>query len=595
MRATSVRSRRGGYRMFAGVLLNRTADVEVAQEADILRRVVSESPLAHVIAERGQSGCFDVSSINGAAEVMFSTPAAAAVGRPLEDLLSGLIGLESLAPALIDRTEASLQSVEVATEIDGNRIVFETLIQGAGDKGIALTFNDISERVRATVMLREQALHDALTGLPNRRLLAKRLASDLVDGASAGHSVSLITLDLDQFKEVNDALGHEVGDMLLVAMADRLIENAPDGSLVARLGGDEFAVLLPRATLAEARRRAETLAAISRESIVLDGLNLPIRASMGVVSSPVHGTEVSELMRLADVAMYASKRSGRDVTTYDVADNPFSKRRVRLLGELEMGLEAGEFEVFYQPIVDMDTERTVATEGLLRWRHPELGLIPPGEFVELAEVTGTIGMLTRMVIRQVLSDAKILERAGFPVLMSANLSTRNLFEVDFVSAVTEIVDECGLPDKGLRLEITEGDIMEDVGRARQVMRSLSAIGISLAIDDFGTGHSSLERLRDLPVSCVKIDQGFISSLLDGPRSQNLLRDILVMLDNLGFETVAEGVEDRSSYHLLGEFGCTRGQGFLWSRAVPLADLLGYLVAEHDEVRTPKTIPLRSRS
>ncbi|MEZ5340406.1 MAG: bifunctional diguanylate cyclase/phosphodiesterase [Acidimicrobiales bacterium] len=409
--------------------------------------------------------------------------------------------------------------------------------------------------------------------------MADRLTNELAWSEASGTPTALVVLDLNEFKEVNDALGHEIGDQLLIAIGDRLAEAAPPRATVARLGGDEFAILLPGTTLAEGEIEAQRLADVAREQVDLDGLTLSIRASMGVAAAPDHGYGAADLLRLADVAMYASKRTGDDVTCYHADVDPFSKRRVRMLGELESAMASGQFEVYYQPIVDLVTKRTVSTEGLVRWRHPELGLISPVEFIELAEVTGTIGRLTRLVVSRVLQDAQIMQRAGFPIQVSCNLSTRNLFEHDFVDSVGELIKAHGLPAGGLRLEITEGDVMEDPVKAKAVMRGLAALGASLAIDDFGTGYSSLERLRDLPVSCVKIDQSFVHSLMDGPRSHTLLRDIITMLENLGFTTVAEGIEDVTNRDQLSEFGCTYGQGYLWSRPLPMAEFLGYLTSE----------------
>ncbi len=583
-RATSIRSRDNDHLLYAGVIVDRTAQIEATDEADVLRRVVEESPLAHLIARRGDAACFDVISMNATCCELFATSQDESIGLPVGALLGRRPGMEGLLPLLVSDGDVETMEIRLTLAVDDARgslpaMVLEAVVQRIGERLIAVSFVDITERVLSNERLLELALHDVLTGLPNRRLLAERLTTELARSEASQGSTALVVLDLNEFKEVNDALGHDTGDHLLRAIGARLDHGAPPNALVARLGGDEFAVLLPDTTLAEAVEHAHRLAAITREPVDIGGLTLQIRASLGVVAAPDHGYDTADLMRLADVAMYASKRTGDDVTCYRTDVDPFSKRRVRLLGELEAAIEAGQFEVFYQPIIDLVTGRVVSTEGLLRWRHPELGLVPPVEFIELAELTGVIGDLTRFVVGQVLRDNAIMERAGFPIQVSCNLSTRNLFEADFVEAVGELIELYGMPAGGLRLEITEGDVMEDVVKARKVMRALAKLGASLAIDDFGTGHSSLERLRDLPVSCVKIDQSFVRALLDGPRSHTLLRDIITMLENLGFTTVAEGIEDESSRDLLAEFGCTHGQGYLWARPLPLPDFIGLLSAD----------------
>lgn len=580
---------------------DRVALTKATDEADVLRRVVEESPLAHLIARRNEVESFDVISLNAACCELFDASQVDAIGLTLVNLFSRRVGMEDLLPLLVSDSDVATLEIRLTPDADGGRrtrreTVLEAVVQRIDQRLIAVSFVDITERVLSNERLLNLALHDVLTGLPNRRLLAERLTAELFGGESTQRATALVVLDLNEFKEVNDALGHDTGDHLLRAIADRLNDAAPSDALVARLGGDEFAVLLPNTTLIEAEEHAHRLAAITREPVDIGGLTLQIRASMGVVAAPDHGYGTADLMRLADVAMYASKRTGDDVTCYRTNVDPFSKRRVRLLGELETAIGAGQFEVFYQPIIDLGTGRIVSSEGLLRWRHPELGLIPPIEFIELAELTGVIGDLTRFVVGQVLRDNLVLERAGFPIQVSCNLSTRNLFEADFVEAVGELVELYGMPAGGLRLEITEGDVMEDVVKARQVMRALSKLGVSLAIDDFGTGHSSLERLRDLPVTCVKIDQSFVRALLDGPRSHTLLRDIITMLENLGFTTVAEGIEDESSRDLLAEFGCTHGQGYLWARPLPLPDFIGLLSSDQakttgaDQPRPTATSP-----
>ena len=419
----------------------------------------------------------------------------------------------------------------------------------------------------------QQALTDALTGLANRKRLGERTEAAVQEG-----HVALVLLDLDRFKEVNDTLGHHVGDQLLGVVAQRLSSSLRPGDTVARLGGDEFALLLPGADAASAARAAGRARAALAEPFVLGGLLIDVSASAGIAVSPGHGTVVDELLQRADVAMYLSKESG-EIELYDPARDRNSTTRLALLGELRRALDGDELELHYQPKADLATGDVVGVEALVRWRHPERGLIPPDDFIPLAERSGLIGLITAWVLDAGLRQTALWRARGWDLSLAVNITVKDLCGDQLVDLVAEGLARYGVPASALMLEVTEGSLFADSARARQALRRLEALGVTLSLDDFGTGWSSLVQLRQLPVSEIKVDRSFVSRMDSDPRDLAIVSSVIDLGRGLGMRVVAEGVEDDATWQRLSAMGCDRAQGWWLSKALP-ADELGPWLEQH---------------
>ncbi len=416
---------------------------------------------------------------------------------------------------------------------------------------------------------------DVLTGLANRTRLRLSVAHAVADGP-----MSLVLLDLDRFKEVNDTLGHHVGDQLLTVVARRLQAALRPGDTVSRLGGDEFALVLPGADADAAVLAASRLRDALAEPFELGGLLVDVAASAGVASAPEHGTDVDELLQHADVAMYLSKESG-EVEIYDTARDHNSTLRLAVLGELRRALELDELELHYQPKADMRTGTVVGVEALVRWRHPVRGLVPPDEFIPLAERSGLIGALTGWVIDAGLRQAAIWRARGWQLSLAVNVTVRDLCGPDLVDQVSAALTRYGIPAHALQLEVTEGSLFADSARARTTLHRLEKLGVTLSLDDFGTGWSSLVQLRQLPVSEIKVDRSFVSRMATDPRDHAIVQSVVDLARGLGMRVVAEGVEDEPTWDLLRGLGCDRAQGWYLARALPVVELTTWLEGHYD--------------
>ena len=442
-------------------------------------------------------------------------------------------------------------------------------------------------KVGAIALERErQAMTDTLTGLANRKRLAERTAEALSVGERPASA--LLLFDLDRFKEVNDTLGHHVGDQLLEVVGARLTAAVRPGDTVARLGGDEFAVLLP-ATGADdaddaARRLLHELSAVIR----LEGLLVDVRASVGVAVAPEHGTALDELLQHADVAMYLAKERGGGVEHYDAARDRNSPARLVMVAELREALTRGELEVHYQPQAHLRTGNVDAVEALVRWRHPQRGLVPPDEFVPLAESSGLIEQVTARVLDAALAQVAAWRAEGLHLAVAVNVSVRDLAAGLLVDDVTRALARHAVPPDALQLELTEGSLFSESHAAAAALRSLDALGVRLSLDDFGTGWSSLGRLRRLPVREIKVDRSFVQRMCSDGRDRAIVRSIVDLAGGLGMRVVAEGVEDRATWDLLRELGCDAAQGWLLSPAQPAAVLTPWLHARQagSAVRAP---------
>lgn len=441
--------------------------------------------------------------------------------------------------------------------------------------GLALValFSTVLRRTRALLdVQRKQAVHDALhdglTGLPNRTLLADRFEQALRTGKRAGKFTGLLLIDLDRFKEVNDTLGHHVGDQLLSQVGPRLAAALRGADTVARLGGDEFAVLLPELDgLPGALEVAARLRAALATSFKIEDVELDIDASIGVVISGTHGDDAQTLLQRADVAMYVAKQQGRGVVVYDPGNDEHSPERLALLGQLRRGIERAELFLHYQPKINLRSGEVVGVEALVRWQHPERGLVPPNDFIPLAEHTGLIGPLTLFVLNAALAQVKVWADAGHCIPVAVNVSARNLLDDEFADKVAGLLERHGVAAALLEIEVTESAVMLEPEHAARILNDLHALGVRIAIDDFGAGYTSLAQLRHLPISELKIDKSFILAIHNNPDDALIVRSMIDLGHSLNMKVVAEGVETAAAAGMLTEYRCDIAQGYHLCRPV----------------------------
>jgi diguanylate cyclase (GGDEF)-like protein len=441
-----------------------------------------------------------------------------------------------------------------------------------------------------------QALHDALTGLPNRTLFATDVEAILALRAATEtpQSAAIMLLDLDSFKEVNDTLGHGVGDVVLKVIASRLTAEIGERGVVARLGGDEYAVIVPVDDGDGAMREAEAVKRCVEEPIDEEGLLIEPRTSIGVAMSPENGDDASTLLRLADVAMYSAKEHRVGITLYEAKYDHYSPRRLALAGELRQAIAASELLVTYQPQQDLATGAIMAVEALLRWNHKVHGFIPPDEFIPVAEQTGLIVPLTDYVLTETLNQQVRWARQGLDLEVAVNLSPRVVQDGQLPAIVAQRLSETESDASRLTLELTETGLATDHARVAAILHQLAATGVRISIDDFGTGYSSLSRLSDLPVDEVKIDKSFVFAMANGA-PETVVRSVIDLGHNLGLRVVAEGVEDLGTLQRLRQLRCDAVQGYVLSRAVAANVLEAWLADQNVGVPARRVIvPLRPR-
>ena len=438
---------------------------------------------------------------------------------------------------------------------------------------------------RRRILQREhQALHDPLTGLGNRTLLAQAAGTMLCQrarsrGKDHGGTVALMLLDLDGFKTVNDTLGHAVGDKLLIEVASTLQGCVRATDVVTRLGGDEFAVLLQDLPDAHsAVERARSISEVLHRPFGVDTVTLEVGASLGVALFGEHGDDLDALLRCADVAMYQAKRDGGGVRLYDEANDPHDSEQLGLLAQLRAAIEGDELLLHYQPKVALGGGRTVGMEALVRWQHPELGLLGPDRFVPLAERTALMRPLTTWVLREAVSQCAAWRADGWDVGVAVNIAPNTLLEAEFPALVVRLLAEVGLEGTALELEITETAVMIDPVRAAETLRVLQTMGVAVSIDDFGAGYTSLAYLKSLPVSSLKIDRGFITHLLQNSADEAVARSVVALGHDLGLTVVAEGVETGEVQQRLTELGCDQVQGYHLAKPMPGAATSAWLHA-----------------
>jgi len=458
--------------------------------------------------------------------------------------------------------------------------------------GLVLTGHDVTEHLALQIEMEHRALHDPLTGLPNRALLNDRCGQALRADAREGTTTGVLLFGLDRFKEINDTFGHHYGDEVLAQVGSRLTGVVRKVDTVARLGGDEFAVVLPAVgSVAGARAIATKLRAALEAPFQVDGVDLDVEASVGVVLSGEHGQDAITLLRHADIAMYVAKTQNLGVFAYDPAIDGHSPARLALLGDLRRALERRELILYYQPQVDIRTGDVVGAEALIRWQHPERGLVFPDEFIPLAEHSTLIGPLTRHVLETALAQARLWSDAGRPLTVSVNLSARNLLDEGLPGQVAELLAAHGVAPRLLQLEVTETAIMTEPVRAQHLLEQLAALGIRISIDDFGVGYTSLGQLRNLPVSELKIDRSFVMTMTEDPSNALIVRTVVDLGHHLGLTLVAEGVETAQALTALGGLGCDIAQGYHLARPITVAAFDtwrdGRRVAAQTDVPAPK--------
>jgi diguanylate cyclase (GGDEF)-like protein len=443
-----------------------------------------------------------------------------------------------------------------------------------------------------------QALHDALTDLPNRVLFQQKLRDTLDQRAPGSSVVAVMLIDLDHFKEINDTLGHHFGDLLLQQIGPRLASTLRAEDMLARLGGDEFGLVLPGLEdEATAIRIAERILTELERPIAVDTLQLDVSGSIGIALFPSDSRDVETLLRRADVAMYAAKESGSGYEVYTPSLDRNSPGRLTLIAQVRPAIENHEFALYYQPKVRLADGRIQGVEALVRWRHPERGLVMPDDFIPMVERTVLLKPLTLYVINEALRQSHQWDRQGLPLEVAVNLSPKSLLDPQLPNYVAQLLARWDVEPSRLTLELTESFLMADSGRSIGVMGRLSSVGIQLSIDDFGTGYSSLSHLKRLPLQEIKVDKSFVEHMRDDPNDAMIVAATVELGRNLGLRVVAEGVEDRTTYDDLARTGCDMAQGFEVSQPLAAPELTRWveerggaaaLVATQDVARRPPT-------
>ncbi len=531
----------------------------------LLRSVVDASTDAIVCIDAQGT----IRTANPATSRIFGCAHAALFDANLTEFIPGLtadieMGLATLTGTPLERTTQTAAGRRLPVEI--------TLSRVATDEGLFTAIvRDVSEWQAQQRALEHQAMHDPLTGLPNRTALARYLGTSLGQ-ASATQRVALLMLDLSRFKEVNDTLGHDVGDDVLREVSRRFSAQLTGHSFISRIGGDEFAVVLPggsdRAAIDElGRRLIESL----RAPIDSRGIAIEVGVNIGIAIAPDHGLGSRELLRHADVAMYAAKRHGAGCEYYDVADDHHTVRRLGMLSELRAAIENGGVTLHYQPQVDLKTGGVASVEALARWHHPIYGDVSPAEFVALAEVTDLIHPLTYWAIRSALTDLAEWSKQGIELRVGINVSARVLQDVDFPPRLKQLLRATAIRADRLELEITESAMLVDPERAKRIVRELHGLGVSISIDDYGTGFSSLGYLRDLRVHSLKLDKSFVVDLETRAQNRVIVESTAQMAHALGLRVVAEGVETKWVEDYLRSIDYDLAQGYLFARPMTAED------------------------
>ncbi len=470
---------------------------------------------------------------------------------------------------------------------DGSKLYVHATISPVFEKdgslrGFTKVVRDITERKQAEDTIRHQAMHDPLTGLPNRKALEERLELALQMARREKTKVGLMFVDLDRFKNINDTLGHLVGDVLLKEVASRFESSVRGEDTVARLGGDEFIIMVPHiSNTGDMVKLGEKILQAIAQPIMVGQHTLHITTSVGITISPADGDTIHSLLKNADTALYRAKEAGRNrYQFYNQTMNVKASERFALENDFREALQKNEFELFYQPIINLKTKRPTGAEALLRWHHPRLGMIYPNEFITIAEEIGMIAPLGNWVTKQACLQQKKWAQEGLrPLQIAVNVSARQFSEPNFVSDMAAIIEETEMDTRYLELEITEGIAMENIDRTSDKLNQLKRMGIQITIDDFGTGYSSLYYLKRFPIHNLKIDKSFVRHAITNSNDSTIIRTIISMAHNLNLQVIAEGVETDQQLQFLSILRCNRAQGYLIGRPMTHTNFEQWLLAK----------------
>jgi len=462
---------------------------------------------------------------------------------------------------------------------DGTIVWFNHICMPVNDEdgkqiGVRSTNLDITKRKQDEKRIENMAYYDALTHLPNRRSLQRHLEQLMSNNIENKQHFPVLFLDLDRFKNINDGFGHQFGDRLLHVIAQRIEHISGENNLVCRFGGDEFVVVLANNTSTDTANlfAVELLAAIE-ESIELDGIELHISASIGISFYPDDGNDADTLIRNADVAMYKTKKEGSgNIRIYSASDSAEATRFITTETKIHKALQENEFVVYYQPKVDMVNGNIIGMEALARWIHPVQGLIPPCDFISVAEETGQIIPLAKQLLQQVLTDLARWQQAGIALPVSVNVSARQFADMEFCNRIMKMINDANIPPSLLELEVTEQVFLGDIDTACERLMQLHKYGLSIALDDFGTGYSSFGYLRQLPIDTLKIDRSFICNIETDKAEIAIIRAIISMCSEMRLNVVVEGIETLQQSDALLSLGCNIAQGFYYHRPMPVDEL-----------------------
>jgi diguanylate cyclase (GGDEF)-like protein/PAS domain S-box-containing protein len=524
---------------------------------------------------------------NSTAETMF--------GGDMKDLAGTAV--TSLIPDLKGMLEASNPQKDVeaaAYRFDGASFPVEVNLSQfdlRGEKHHVVLVHDITGRKEQMAVMEHLAMHDALTGLPNRVLFFERLRTDLRYAVRNNEPISVIVVNIRRFKDINDTIGHAKGDQLIKGAASRLLELVRDTDTVARLGGDEFVLILPFANEDTATWVVRRIERSFEKRFTLGSQSYAMGVRCGIALSPDHGTDAGDLLRYADIASHAAPARTEGYAIYSPDLNTYSEDRLHLIGELRNAVATRQLRLHYQPKVDFKTRQVIGTEALVRWQHPEHGLLMPGQFVPDAEMYGMTRQMTGWVIEEAIAQRGRWLKDGIDLSISVNLSMQDLEDTEFTDWIAGVLSsrQSGPQGAGICLEVTETLMMAQPERVQRALEKLAAAGATISIDDFGTGYSSLTYLRQMPLSEVKVDRSFVMDMLGSAGSEAIVRAIVDLSHNLGLKVVAEGVSDEAIYNRLQEMGCDVAQGFFIAKPQPADALTQWLRSSHPWANRSKAL------